>query len=223
MSSLFQYALTENRCSELLFYLFSIEQFTNLKVLPTMEEIDSVHQKIIEEALKRINLKIRLSRKELVLYNNQFLVVETGKKPILQTPVINSINMPYIHGLRERCAADLLSGNYDSVITKSRTLMEETLIYYLERKGVVVTSEGDLIKLYGQVKGLRGMTQNKSYDARVNDLLSGLEKLVHSIASMRNNNSDSHGVGSGRVKIKEKEARLVMNAAITYCEYMLSE
>ncbi len=100
--------------------------------------------------------------------------------------------------------------------------MEETLIHYLEQRGETVTAKGDLIKLYGQVKSLRGMTQSSQYDSRVNDLLSGLEKLANSIASMRNMNSDAHGAGSGRINIKEKEARLVMNAAITYCEYMLS-
>lgn len=65
------------------------------------------------------------------------------------------------------------------------------------------------------------MTQSSTYDTRVNDLLSGLEKIVNSIASMRNMNSDAHGAGSGRINIKEKEARLVMNSAISYCEYML--
>jgi hypothetical protein len=38
---------------------------------------------------------------------------------------------------------------------------------------------------------------------------------------MRNINSDAHGVGNKRIRIKEKEARLVMNAAMSYCEYML--
>ena len=99
--------------------------------------------------------------------------------------------------------------------------MEETLIYYLEQHGETVTSKGDLIKLYGQVKSLRGMTQSSTYDTRVNDLLSGLEKIVNSIANMRNLNSDAHGAGSGRINIKEKEARLVMNSAINYCVYML--
>ncbi len=222
VEALMQFAIEQDRCSELLSYLLSVEQFTNLNGLFSMDEIDDVHQEIIIVALEKLNLMIRLTRKELVLYNGKFYIVEAGRQPVIQTPAVNAITVPYVHSLRERCEADLLSGNFDSVITKSRTLMEETLIHYLEQRGETVTAKGDLIKLYGQVKSLRGMTQSSQYDSRVNDLLSGLEKLVNSIASMRNMNSDAHGAGSGRINIKEKEARLVMNAAITYCEYMLS-
>ena len=66
------------------------------------------------------------------------------------------------------------------------------------------------------------MQQDKSYDGRVNSLLSGLERIVESIGSMRNSNSDAHGVGSSRIQIKEREARLAMNSAVTFCEYLLS-
>lgn len=221
IEALIQFAIEQNRCSELLSYLLSIDWFKNLNELSSMDEIDHIHQKIIIKALERLNRMIRLTRKELVLYNGQFYIVETGRQPVLQTPAMNEVTVPYVHSLRKRCEADFLNGNFDSVITKSRTLMEETLIYFLEQKGKKVTAKGDLIKLYGQVKILRGMTQSSQHDSRVNDLLSGLEKVVNSIASMRNMNSDAHGAGKARINIKEKEARLVMNAAITYCEYML--
>lgn len=129
--------------------------------------------------------------------------------------------MSYVQGLRERCTEDFICGNYDSVITKSRTVIEEVLIFILENNKVTVESKGDLNKIYNQVKGLYNMRQDKGYDGRVNSLLSGLEKIVQSIAEMRNVNSDSHGVGSSRIAIKESEARLVMNSAVTFCEYIL--
>ena len=209
IEALIQYAIEQERCSELLSYLLSVEQFTNLNGLSSMDEIDSVHQKIVIAALEKLNLMIRLTRKEIVCNNSRFYIVEAGKQLPIQTPAVNAITIPYVHSLRERCEADFLSGNYDSVITKSRTLMEETLIYYLEQRKESVTAKGDLIKLYGQVKGLRGMTQSSQYDKRVNDLLSGLEKLVNSIASMRNINSDAHGVGSTRINIRKKRLDLL--------------
>ena len=70
-------------------------------------------------------------------------------------------------------------------------------------------------------KGLYNMRQDKGYDGRVNSLLGGLEKIVQSVAEMRNVNSDSHGVGRNRIAIKESEARLVMNSAVTFSEYIL--
>ena len=66
------------------------------------------------------------------------------------------------------------------------------------------------------------MQQSKDYDGRINSLLSGLEKIIEAIASMRNLNSDAYGVGSSRVYIEEREARLAMNSTIAFCEYMLS-
>jgi hypothetical protein len=87
---------------------------------------------------------------------------------------------------------------------------------------LAIDFKGDLNKLYNQVKVLYGMQQSKDFDGRVNSLLSGLEKIVQAVAEMRNANSDAHGVGSRRIVIRESEARLVMNSAITFCEYMIS-
>jgi hypothetical protein len=49
-----------------------------------------------------------------------------------------------------------------------------------------------------------------------------LEKIVSSIAEMRNNNSDAHGVGSQRISISEHHARLLVNSAMTMAEFILS-
>ncbi|MFR2169297.1 MAG: abortive infection family protein [Anaerostipes hadrus] len=100
-------------------------------------------------------------------------------------------------------------------------MIEEVLIFILESNKVPVESKGDLNRIYNQVKGLYNMRQDKGYDGRVNSLLGGLEKIVQSVAEMRNINSDSHGVGRNRIAIKESEARLVMNSAVTFSEYIL--
>lgn len=66
------------------------------------------------------------------------------------------------------------------------------------------------------------MNQKNSYDKRVNALLGGLEKIVDSIAGLRNINSDAHGAGQNRIEIKKREAVLMINSTITYCEYILA-
>ena len=72
---------------------------------------------------------------------------------------------------------DISQGNYDSAITKSRTLLEEVFCYAIERKGESPSESGDIRKLYNQVKLLNNMHQNKDMDKRINGLLSGLEKI----------------------------------------------
>lgn len=109
------------------------------------------------------------------------------------------------------------------MITKSRTLLEEVLIFIIERMTFErYKSNGDLIKIYQDATELLGMRQNKDWDKRVNELLGGLHKLVRAISSMRNMNSDAHGAGSGRINIKKREAMLVANSSMMLAEYWLS-
>ena len=78
------------------------------------------------------------------------------------------------------------------------------------------------MNIYKQVKDLYNMHANKDMDKRVNKLLSGLENIVQSIAEMRNNGSDSHGLGNKRVNISDYHARLAVNSSTTMAEFILS-
>lgn len=222
VEALLNYAIEHQRCDELFQLLLGEGQFTNLQDIEELDDVDEVYKQIVSAAIKHINHSIRLSRKELVFINGHFRIVESGKAPAIETPKLNVRSIPYVQGLRERCKDDFNSGNYDSVITKSRTTIEEILVQILEENQVTDIAKGDLNRLYNQVKNLFNMQQTNENDRRVNSLLSGLEKIVQSIAEMRNANSDAHGVGSRRIAIRECEARLVMNSAITFCEYIIS-
>lgn len=222
MEALLSYAIENERCDELFNLLFSEKQFDNLQDIEDLDDVDKVYQQIVTEAIKHINCSIRMTRNELVCLNGHFMIVECGKVPVIETPKLNVRSIPYVQGLRERCKDDFNSGNFDSVITKSRTTIEEILVQILEENHIEEIPKGKWDKLYNQVKSIYNMQQTNDNDRRVNDLLKGLEKIVKSIAEMRNANSDAHGVGSRRIAIRECEARLVMNSAITFCEYILS-
>lgn len=229
----YEYTVREDILLSLEYNDLSMEQASALlvskapldDVFQDFEKIETDHMAIVQDCVSSradINQSIRLSRHELVLADGHFYMVETGKAPVIETPKLNVRSIPYVQGLRERCNDDLMAGNYDSVITKSRTMIEEILVQILEENKSSEIAKGDLNKLYNQVKVLYGMQQSKDFDGRVNSLLSGLEKIVQAVAEMRNANSDAHGVGSRRIVIRESEARLVMNSAITFCEYMIS-
>lgn len=222
LQDLMTYMDKNERFDELLQYIFSLERFTDLQSLESPEKIKEAHKNIVGAVLNKINAILVLGKHELQLVNGNFVLSANDKKTVISQTNIKSINIPYVDGLSERCKGDFLAGNYDSVITKSRTLIEEVLIYILEKNQQEVESKGDLLKLSGQIKKLFHMQQSKDYDGRLNNLLSGLEKIVQSIAEMRNMNSDAHGVGSKRIAIRECEAKLIMNSAITYCEYILA-
>ena len=66
------------------------------------------------------------------------------------------------------------------------------------------------------------MHQSKDVDRRINSLLSGLEKILTAIKEMRNEASDSHGVGNRRIALEEHHARLFVNSAMTMADFILS-
>ena len=66
------------------------------------------------------------------------------------------------------------------------------------------------------------MHTDKDMDTRINKLLSGLENIVQSLSEMRNNGSDSHGLGSKRINIDSYHARLCVNSASIMAEFILS-
>ena len=222
LENLLRYMVERGRCDDLLCYMFDLERFNQLEGQGDSEEITKKHQEICRAAVNKINAKLILGRHELQFVGGHFYINETGKPVQVESPKMQIIDVPYIQGLSERCKADFAAGNYDSVITKSRTIIEEVLVYILELRKEPVNAKGDIGKLYNQVKNCLHMQQDKSYDGRINSLLFGLERIVESIGAMRNANSDAHGVGSSRIQVKEREARLAMNSAITFCEYILS-
>lgn len=140
----------------------------------------------------------------------------------LATPALKKVDYNYIREMSVRANADLEQGFFDSALTKARTLLEETFIHVLEKTGIEPDAQGDIVKLYNQVKTCFGMRQSPALDKRINGLLSGLEKILSAIAEMRNGFSDSHGVGRKRIIIKKHHARLFVNAAQTMADFILS-
>jgi hypothetical protein len=149
-----------------------------------------------------------------------FTQVNSGVVIVADT--IKTVDTNYISGLSERTKDDLANGNYDSAITKSRTLLEEVFCYVIELKSETPSDKGDISKLYSQVKTLYNMHQKKDANQLINELLSGFEKVISSIGRMRNEGSDSHGVGSRRISIAEHHARLYVNSAMTMADFILS-
>lgn len=223
MDNILKYVIKENKVSQLLSYMMEKERFSDsLRKLNTVSDIEKMYKYIIQKVIDQINSILYFGGHELVIINNQFIVKNIDEKINIDIPNINVVNRDYIKDLSERAMKDIDEGNLDSAITKSRTILEETFCYAIEIKGEEPSDNGDIGKLYKQVKDLYSMHANKDMDKRVNKLLSGLENIVQSIAEMRNNGSDSHGLGSKRINIADYHARLAVNSSTTMAEFILS-
>ena len=223
MDNILEYVIKENKTSQLLSYMMEKERFSNsLRNPNNVNDIEKMYKYIIKKVIDQINSILYFGGHELVIINNQYIIKNIDEKINIDVPNINIVDRDYIKDLSERAMKDIDEGNLDSAITKSRTILEETFCYAIEIKGEEPSDSGDIGKLYKQVKDLYSMHANKDMDKRVNKLLSGLENIVQSIAEMRNNGSDSHGLGNKRVNISDYHARLAVNSSTTMAEFILS-
>lgn len=222
MDDLLKHCINNNRASDLLAFLFSKEQFADVLRGCTPEEIDSAYPTIITAVIDHINSELYFGGHELVRIGTRFVVQKKGSVVTVEAPAVKTIDREYISDLCNRAMDDVTAGNYDSAITKCRTLLEEVFFYVIEKKGEEPSTKGDIGKLYGQVKSLYHMHQQKDMDNRINALLSGLEKILSAISDMRNKGSDAHGAGKNRITIEAHHARLFVNSAMTMAEFILA-
>lgn len=223
MQDLMTYLEKQGRLFELFSRLFDRQYFKELSKLTSPELVTSTYNSIVDCAIKRINTNLILAKKELRVHKGQFTLTDAGTEPVFIAPKVKVVDRQYIRELPERIKDDLEHKDYDSVITKSRTLLEEVLIFIIERLTKErYKSNGDLVKIYQETTDLLNMRQKGDWDKRVNELLGGMHKIVSAIASMRNLNSDAHGAGAGRINIREREALLAANSSMMLAEYWLA-
>ncbi len=223
MQDLMKHLNLEERVPDLLSYLMQQSRFKNLTGIGDIQKVDETYKNIIKGAIDAINAQLVIARVELRLVNKTFVLSRVGEDVVIETPKVKIINSQYIRELPARIKDDLDNNDYDSVITKSRTLLEEVLIFIIEKLTFErYKSNGDLVKIYQDATVLMNMRQKSDWDKRINELLGGLHKLVSAISSMRNMNSDAHGVGSGRINIDKREALLVAHSSMMLSEYWLS-
>lgn len=222
MDDLLAHCIRNNRMSDLLSFLLSKEQFVDVLRGCTPKEIDEAYPQIVTAVLDRINGELYFGGHELVRTGSLFVVQTKGAVVTVEAPAVKIVDRAYIADLSGRAMKDVAEGNYDSAITKCRTLLEEVFFYVIEKKNETPSTKGDIGKLYGQVKGLYNMHQQKEQDIRINSLLSGLEKVLTAISDMRNKGSDAHGVGAKRISIDEHHARLFVNSSMTIADFVLS-
>ena len=222
LDNLLVHCIKNKRESDLLSFLFSKNQFHEKLEKLTPKDAEDAYLHIIRTVIDYINGVLNFGGNEFIQIGSQFIVREMKCTVTLDVPSIIKIDRSYVVDLYNRAMRNIIDCNYDSVITQSRTLLEEVFFYVIEKKGEKPSDSGDIKKLYNQVKQLYNMHHNKDMDKRINELLSGLEKILSSIAEMRNKASDSHGVGANRINIGEHHARLFLNSAIIMADFILA-
>ena len=157
------------------------------------------------------------------LYERCKIIIEKEKGNYqLSTPTVSKISNEYIIDIANRANRDIEKGEFDSAITKARTVLEEVFMHSLESIGIEPDRSGDINKLFRQVKKNYNMHTDENVDERIKKLVGGLNSIVSAIAELRNIESDAHGAGNRRMGIDSHHARLFVNSSIMLCEFVLS-
>lgn len=222
VEELINHCIERQQIPKIFTYFFDLRGFhKDLQGLGA-EKIGRRHKAIVEAAIGAINGELLFSGYELRRCGSSYSVAPIDSSLAMETPSIKRVDRPYVKDMAETAQGDINRGEYDSALTKARTLLEEVFCQVIERKGEKPSSSGDINKLFNQVKNLYNIYAGKNTDRRVCDLVNVLNKIVESIAQMRNTQSDAHGVGVARVNIESYHARLAVNAAANVADFMLS-
>lgn len=222
LDNLMEHCINNGKFSALLAYLLDKSQFAGVLSDCTVDEINTAYDYITSTVIQKINGLLYFGGNKLSVVGKKFVVHPIGSQIELDTPKIKTIDRDYIRSISDRAMEDVEHHNFDSAITKSRTLLEEVFIYVIEKKNEKPSESGDMMKLFKQVKDLYNMHTDRDTDRRINTLLSGLNSIVSAISEMRNKDSDAHGVGASRISIEEHHARLFVNSAMTMADFILS-
>ena len=215
-------AIERNKLNDFLAMFFNGPAFADhLKNIPG-EEFRSRHDSIVAGAVSQINKMLFFGGNELRNIGGHYQVVSIGDHAQITTPKLKVIDRDYVRMMSKRAMADVEDDRLDSAVSQSRTLLEEVFCFAIEERGDTPNESGDIGKLFNQVKTLYNMHSSANTDRRINNLIAGLNKIVGSIAEMRNKNSDAHGVGLKRIGISDYHARLVVNASTTVAEFIVS-
>ena len=219
---LLTYCIEKHRGADFLKCFFSRSQFEDKLKAYSYEEIEKAHKEIASKAIEGINDILHFGKNKIIWNGREFFICPIDDYVEIEIPQIKKIDNEYIRGLYERALHDIKEGNYDSSLTKARTILEETFEHALDEKCIKYDFKGDIHALYKQVKKVYNMHANRDADLRINKILSGLESIVAGVSELRNIDSDAHAAGRKRFRINDYHARLVVNSAALMGEFILS-
>lgn len=189
-----------------------------MKLSPFGGDVGETRSEIENEFIDKINEQLLYSNQRIYSDGQQLLLVDGDKIP--EVRVHNEINIVYVKELLSRVQTDLDSGDYDSVITKARTMLEEVFLFILRENSVQTEFKGNIKKMRGQVNAVLGMKPQKDWNPRIKPFIGHVNAIVDSIIEMRNKDSDAHA-SAERIKLSDSEIELLINTTINVGVYYL--
>ncbi|MBL8989227.1 MAG: abortive infection family protein [Gemmatimonadetes bacterium] len=110
----------------------------------------------------------------------------------------------------------------EGAITASRSLLESTCKYVLDKLQVEYADEEDLPKLYGLAATSMKLGPQDHNEQVFKQILSGCFSVVNGMAAMRNALGDAHGKGKRTPRPTMRHATLAANLAGTIATFLIA-
>lgn len=82
LDDLLEYVIANDRCDELLCYLFDRDKFRDLLKLRNPEDINAAYEYTLQAVINRVNVALYLGRHELQCIQGHYYIVEVGRNPL---------------------------------------------------------------------------------------------------------------------------------------------
>jgi len=147
------------------------------------------------------------------------IVQTTGSKIIPET--LTTLSHEFITQQIQKSQGKLATSDFDGAITNARALVESVQVEIIKQsQSDVPEYKGDLGILYrkGTQKVLNLDPSQADLETPLKQLLSGFNSVISGISGISNKMGDRH---SRKYKPAVHHAKLAVNAALTFCEFLL--
>ncbi|MBF0283850.1 MAG: abortive infection family protein [Magnetococcales bacterium] len=179
-------------------------------------------EKTIEDAISLLNKNLEYDGYEVVREGRFYKVRELTSSIVrmgVEAQIADDLTKSLIDENIRKCESKLGDGDYSGAITNARSLVESVCSgIEKELDSSAQSYDGDLGKLYKRVQRLLNIEPNRKDIAEpLKQVLSGLESVVHGLASLRNKMSDAHVT---TYPPSRHHAKLAVYSAITLADFL---
>jgi len=143
-------------------------------------------------------------------------------RPVIVSEKIAILSHEFIAEQIEKANEKLAKEDYDGAITNARSLVEAVQKEIIRKAGKEVPKHGgDVKKLYKEARQVLNFDPSQpDLAGALRQILSGLDSVISGIGGVSNMVGDRH---DRQYKPEKHHAKLAVNTAITFCEFLVSE
>ena len=149
-----------------------------------------------------------------------FFEVRSISNETVEVSSIAKLDNSFINEQIDKAKRKLAEEDYDGAMTNAHSLVEAFLKEMISRSGVEVSEYvGNLPKLYDIAQQAINLDPSQEdLSETLSHVLSGLDSIIFGISRSSNEMGDRH---LPKYRADHHHARLVVNAAFTFCEFLL--